>query len=221
MNCVAMLVEGPTEEQFVKKVLSPYLLKKGIFVEPIIVKTKITVQQTFKGGTIKLDKALNDIRRLINPKYSLVTTFLDFYGLDKSFLPENYREDLEPYEKIKLVEENLYEQVKNEKFLPYIQLHEFETFLFVDSEVTVNNLLNCRKSQLKSKLDGILAEFNNNPELVNNSPQTAPSKRIEKMYPAYQKPLAGTFVCQELGIDEIRKKCKHFSEWLEKLERLA
>lgn len=221
MNCVAMLVEGPTEEQFVKKVLSPYLLKKGIFVEPIIVKTKITVQQTFKGGTIKLEKALNDIRRLINPKYSLVTTFFDFYGLEKSFLPENYREDIEPYEKIRLVEENLYKQVNSEKFLPYIQLHEFETFLFVDSEVTVNNLLNCRKSQLKSKIDGILAGFNNNPELVNNSPQTAPSKRIEKMYPAYQKPLAGTFVCQELGIDEIRKKCKHFSEWLEKLERLA
>ena len=220
MNCVAMLVEGPTEEQFVKKVLSSYLLKKEIFVEPIIVKTKITVQQTFKGGTIKLEKILNDIRRLITPKYSLVTTFLDFYGLDKSFLPENYSEDLDPYEKIKLVEENLYKQVNNEKFLPYIQLHEFETFLFVDSEVTVNNLLNCRKSQLKSKIDDILAKFKNNPELVNNSPQTAPSKRIVKMYPGYQKPLVGTFVCQALGIDEIKNKCRHFSEWLEKLEKI-
>ena len=128
MKCVAMLVEGPTEEQFVKKVLFPYLSKKGIFVEPIIVKTKITVQQTFKGGTIKLEKALNDIRRLINPKYSLVTTFFDFYGLEKSFLPENCRADIEPYEKIRLVEENLYKQVNSEKFLPYIQLHEFETF---------------------------------------------------------------------------------------------
>lgn len=218
MKCLAMLVEGSTEEQFVKKVLSPYLQKKGIFVEPIIVKTKITVQQTFKGGTIKLEKALNDIRRLITPKYSLVTTFLDFYGLDKSFLPENFNEDIEPYEKIRLIEENLYKQVNSEKFLPYIQLHEFETFLFVDSEVTVNNLLNCKKSQLKLKLDSILAEFQYNPELVNNSPQTAPSKRIIKMHPAYQKPLVGTFVCQALGIDKIRNKCKHFSEWLDKIE---
>ena len=145
---------------------------------------------------------------------------MDFYGLDKSFLPENYSEDLDPYEKIKLVEENLYKQVNNEKFLPYIQLHEFETFLFVDSEVTVNNLLNCRKSQLKSKIDDILAEFKNNPELVNNSPQTAPSKRIVKMYPGYQKPLVGTFVWQALGIDEIKNKCRHFSEWLEKLEKI-
>lgn len=221
MKCVAILVEGPTEEQFIKKVLSTYLLKKGIFVEPIIVKTKITVEQTYKGGTIKLEKALNDIRRLITPKYSLVTTFLDFYGLDKSFFPENFSEAQEPYEKIRLVEENLYKQVNSEKFLPYIQLHEFETFLFVDSEVTVNNLLNCRKSQLKSKLDSILAEFQYNPELVNNSPQTAPSKRILKMYPAYQKPLVGTFVCQSLGIDEIKNKCKHFSEWLKKLESLT
>ena len=63
-----------------------------------------------------------------------------------------------------------------------------------------------------------------NPELINNSPETAPSKRIikaiegdKKTHYNYNKPKTGKIVTKYIGIDELRSKCKHFDEWIEKL----
>ena len=63
-----------------------------------------------------------------------------------------------------------------------------------------------------------------NPELINNGPETAPSKRIIKAIEGdkrthynYNKPKTGKFVTKNIGIDELRSRCKHFNEWIEKL----
>ena len=54
------------------------------------------------------------------------------------------------------------------------------------------------------------------PEHVNNSEQTAPSKRILSIYPAYQKVSDGTMIAENIGIEKIMGKCLHFAEWVRK-----
>ena len=73
--------------------------------------------------------------------------------------------------------------------------------------------------QLKKDL-----EKTSNPELINNSPETAPSKRIikaiegdKKQHYNYNKPATGKDVTKSVVMDELRAPCRHFTEWIEKL----
>ena len=51
MKRVLILVEGQTEETFVRDLLEPHLSRRGVFPVPILAKTKRTTSgQTFKGG---------------------------------------------------------------------------------------------------------------------------------------------------------------------------
>lgn len=59
------------------------------------------------------------------------------------------------------------------------------------------------------------------PEHINNNPNTAPSKRILPLYPGYNKVLDGFNIAQDIGIDTMRKECKYFDLWLQKIEALA
>ncbi len=215
---IAVSVEGQTEERFVKEILFPYFKQKNIILEPITVITKRLANASYRGGSVTFEKAIKDIKRLLNPKYDYVTTFYDYYGINKDFLPETISVD--PYLVIEQIETKMLEAINNPKFIPYIQLHEFETFLFVDADTTSQNLLNCNKSQVVSTINQALQKNNLNPELINNSPTTAPSKRILDCYAQYQKTTDGPSVCNELGIRLMMEKCKNFKTWIDKLSSL-
>lgn len=55
------------------------------------------------------------------------------------------------------------------------------------------------------------------PEHINNSPETAPSKRLEALIPGYAKVKNGSILSQDMGIDVIMENCKHFSDWIKKI----
>ena len=59
------------------------------------------------------------------------------------------------------------------------------------------------------------------PEHINNSPETAPSKRLEKLIPNYAKIKNGTLISKDMGIDKILAECPHFREWIEQISRLG
>lgn len=216
---IAISIEGQTEESFVKQVLAPYFIQKNIFVEPIIVKTKKLANHSYKGGTIPFAKAMKEITNLLTPKYDLVTTFYDYYGLHKDFIPTNNFTD--SYKIVNLIEQKMALHINNKKFIPYIQLHEFESFLFIEPVITTSNLMDCKKEKIEQAINIALKQANNNPELVNNSPETAPSKRIIKVYSSYQKIIDGTNICRDLGIQKICKKCPHFNSWISNILKLS
>ena len=58
------------------------------------------------------------------------------------------------------------------------------------------------------------------PEDINNSRETAPSKRIMHIFPegTYSKTEHGPLIAESIGIDAIRAKCPAFNEWVSKLE---
>ena len=101
------------------------------------------------------------------------------------------------------------------RFIPYIQLHEFEGLLFSDISVFPDNFT---KEQLDFKqLESAVNEFNT-PEEINNSPATAPSERLKKAVNGYDKVTDGAFLAMEIGLETIRKKCILFNEWVGRLE---
>lgn len=55
------------------------------------------------------------------------------------------------------------------------------------------------------------------PEDVNNDRSTAPSKRLEKALGKYNKIKSGVTVTSRVGIDNIKKSCPHFNNWIEKI----
>ncbi|MCI5222848.1 MAG: DUF4276 family protein, partial [Candidatus Electrothrix sp. AR4] len=74
-------------------------------------------------------------------------------------------------------------------------------------DVPINNLLSMVGSQ--------------NPELINDSPATAPSKRILDEISEYDKATAGVAVAEQIGLPMLRQKCRHFADWLVLLEQLG
>ena len=70
---------------------------------------------------------------------------------------------------------------------------------------------------LADQFQAIRSEFST-PEEINDSHDTAPSKRVERLIPHYQKPLAGVQAAIAIGLDAIRRECPHFNEWVRRLE---
>ena len=104
-----------------------------------------------------------------------------------------------------------------DRFLPYVMMHEFEAMLFSDCHALATAI---GHPDLTADFQAIRDEFGS-PEEIDNSPDTAPSKRIERLMPAYQKPTMGVQASQYIGIATIRNQCPHFDAWLHRLETLT
>jgi hypothetical protein len=72
------------------------------------------------------------------------------------------------------------------------------------------------RSDLERKFQDIRDQFPT-AEDIDDSPVTAPSKRIEALEPRYQKPLFGVLAVLEIGLARIQEQCPHFRAWLKRL----
>ena len=59
------------------------------------------------------------------------------------------------------------------------------------------------------------------PEAIDDGYETCPSRRIEKIVPAYRKRVQGPIVTRRIGIEVLRGRCTHFGGWLARLEQLS
>ena len=96
-------------------------------------------------------------------------------------------------------------------------MHEFEAVLFVQPERFADWT---DTAAVVEQLQAIAA-IHQTPENINDSAHTAPSKRILKAMPAYQKTFHGPLIASEIGLDAIRQACPHFGAWLSRIENLA
>jgi hypothetical protein len=216
MKKVFILVEGQTEEKFIKELLVPYFENKSIYIVPIIVSTSRRKSGSkYKGGVVSFWQVKSELLKLLkDSSTSMVTTMIDYYGLDNSFPGKsdtNVPNHL--YEKIQFLENCLSNEIKHRKFFPYYQLHEFETLLFSEQEGFAS---------VFKKTDEIQSIFRHftNPEEINDNRETAPSKRILKIYPKYQKVTDGIIISKKIGIEKMRQKCHHFNDWIISMENI-
>jgi hypothetical protein len=220
MSRVHILVEGQTEETFIRDVVAPHLLKFGIYLYNTILKTKrLANAPDHAGGVTNYSKFKNDLHRLLNDSNVVaVTTFLDFYGLPTDFLGRSSMPPGDCFTRVSYVENEIGTDINHPKFIPFLALHEFEALLFVEPDIICEAI---PQNNADAKLQTIKNSFNS-PEEINDSPQTAPSKRLNAIFgSSYQKTLHGPLITNVIGLERIREECSHFDEWLTKLENLA
>ena len=194
---IGLSVEGLTEERFVKQVVEPYLSGKGIYVTPVQL-----------GGNVSIGRACKEIRTLCH-SFDFVSTFYDFYGFVGKADNET-KESLE--QKLRgAIDENL-----RRKFIPYVQMYEFEGLLFCSPKIIA---LRLHDQNLEQWANAILDKFGGNPERINDSKETAPSKRLEQKAP-YKKTISGPDIAGDIGLVKIRAMCSGFDKWLSSLETL-
>jgi len=219
MKRVLVLVEGQTEERFVKDVLNEALCPRGVGLVPKIVTTKrVKRGPDFKGGLSDYQKVENDLKRLLNDTgAAAITTFFDYYGLPDDFPGMDTRPPTAaPAAKARHVERAWEERISHPRFHAYLMVHEFEALLFTRPAELCQALY--APSALKN-LQGVRNSFAT-PEEINDDPLTAPSKRIRDHLPGYQKTVHGPLVARRTGIERLRQECPHFGEWLGWLENL-
>ncbi len=219
MNRVFVSAEGQTEETFVREILRPHLRDLNVELQPIVITThRVKQGRKFKGGVLSYDQTRNEIERLLHDTNVVaVTTLYDLYHLPTDFPGQNTRPQSNGRAKAIHLEQAFQQDIGSPRFYPHLQVHEFEAFLFVDPART--SALFPEKDFTK-EIQSIRNSFPT-PEDINDSPQTAPSKRILELFPKYDKPLYGPLAVLEIGLDVIRTECPHFNSWLTWLEGLG
>lgn len=215
-----ILVEGQTEEKFIKEIFSPFLMAKyALWLDPKIVTTKTYPDSPdAKGGDIRYEKVKPQLFKLLNDSHAaFVTTMFDYYKIGTDFPGYDSNIHNDCYKRVKHIEHKISEDINNRNFIPYLQLHEFETFLFVNPDITASKFLGVDKNCIIMQLNSIKSSFNN-PEEINDDTETAPSKRIKAVYDKYDKVLDGYSIVSALGIEKIANECNHFNEWIEKIK---
>ncbi|NJO18071.1 MAG: DUF4276 family protein [Thioploca sp.] len=220
MNRIYVSIEGQTEETFIRELLRRHLWEHNVDLQPVIITTRRVKQgKNFKGGVLSYGKARNEVIRLLNDSQAVaVTTMYDLYHLPKDFPGQDTRPTGDGKAKALHLEKAFQNDIGSRHFHPYLQVHEFEAFLFVNPTRTANMF--AEVENLEKQLQTIRKKFPT-PEDINDNPNTAPSKRILSLYPRYEKPLYGTLVTLEVGLDSIRTECPHFNEWVTWLESLG
>ncbi len=218
-----IIVEGQTEETFVRDVLRDHLAACQVYVSARRVETgrDRRTSRIYRGGMTSYERAKRDIERWLNEdQQSYLTTMFDLYGLPDDFpnLAEAGRQT-DPYQKVKLVEDGIASDIQSRRFIPYIQLHEYEGLLFSSVEA-VDGVMSLYERSKLNELQNIRNQFNT-PEEINDSATTAPSKRLSELYAAYDKVAFGVLISKRIGLETIRQECPHFSEWLSRIESLG
>ena len=204
---LAILVEGPTEEEFVKHFLADHL--RGREIEPIPILLG-RARGRSDGGNVSVERLVSEMTHLLR-SFDAVTSLVDFYGFRRK-----------EGRTIDELEEDLRQKLGSlwhpKRVFPYVQRHEFEGLLFSDVSVFAG-LVSAPDGSVEA-LQNIRSQFQT-PEDINDNKDTAPSKRIKEIIPRYDKKVDAPLLAVEIGLAKIRNECPRFNGWVTSLESLG
>ena len=148
------------------------------------------------------------------------TTMVDLYALPTDFPDYSLiQKQRDPFDLVKELEKSMLTDIASRRFIPYIQLHEYEALILVEPGKLSTFFLEHEKGI--NDLTNLVSRFKS-PEEINQGETTAPSMQIISRIPEYEdlKASVGASIAEKIGLDTIRKKCPHFNEWLATLEHL-
>ena len=207
---IVVVCEGETEETFVRRVLSVHLTQK-------------ILKPSCLGGIEPngYKKLVGAVRQWLRTKgITHVTTMIDFYKLPSDF-PRKTQAHSDPYDKVCSLEKALAEEIQDTRFIPYIMLHEFEALLLTKTglEIIRERARVGESNALWKKLQRDLARVKT-PERLNDDANSHPSARIKKIWPRFKKTTDGVGILEQVPWEELRAACRHFGDWIRKLEAL-
>ncbi len=224
MKRLYLTVEGQTEQAFAVDVLLPYLSKFNVMVT----KPRLTGLHARRKGRIPTGgllhtfvHTLRDIRRWIQEDKSPDARFsmmIDLYSLPSDF--PGYDEAMkhsDPYDQVATLEESLTNELGDPRFIPYLQVHEFEAVVLADPNCFLEWFDNIERPIKKLKEE--CEEFDS-PEKINHGRQTHPKARIQKYIEDYDENVDGPILAEYVGVERIKQRCPHFAAWIAILEQL-
>jgi Domain of unknown function (DUF4276) len=217
--------EGTTEQGFCNQILAPHIFPN----HDGIVHTLKTVNNKhhdaeYRGGLLKyasFKRGIENELKRHRARNVYFTTLIDLYGLPGDFpgKADHVRDANNPAPYVEALEAAFGREIGNRRFIPHLQLHEFETMLFanLDAFRQVFEKRNRELAALKKVVDAYPSI-----EHINDGASTAPSKRIIALFPEYEvlKSSAGPTLARLIGLAAIRAKCPHFNKWVLNLESL-
>ena len=202
---LGIVVEGQTEEGFVKQVLVDHLRTHRVVPIPILVGRR--------GGNVNMERLVLDMANSFW-NYDFVTSLVDFYGFRD-------RDSEEPDDLESRINSAIVGRVKRSfdhtRVFSYVQKYEFEGLLF--SKVEAFQAVSGATTDSLAQLQRVRSGFPT-PEDINDNRETAPSKRIINALPQYNKRLHGPQVASDIGLETIRTECQRFDDWMTRLETL-
>lgn len=217
MKRLYIICEGPTEQEFCHAMLAPYLGSKGIqVITPLIKKSG--------GGIVAWDILKKQIEGTLADTEGTVTTLIDYYGIKPIHAFPNWTtvqavgNRIDKMDQLETAMQADIRADRKQRFIPYVQLHEFEGLLF-------NNLAAFTQTFEDTELHNVreiedIINRHQNPEMINDGAQTAPSKRLANLIKGYNKVVYGNILAEEIGLPQMRSKSVRFNEWLNKLEAI-
>lgn len=219
-------VEGETEETFVNEVLGPHLYSRGY--SRVSARLMGNARQRDRRGGIRAWSAVKQdiLTHLREDPQCLAGIMVDYYAMpqtgERAWPGRNKAGGLLFPRKAPTIRDALFVEIRDamgqsfdaRRFIPYVMMHEFEALLFSDCMRFAQGI---GRPNLAPRFQEIRDAFET-PEEINDSPQTAPSKRVQDLVPGYEKPLMGTLAILEIGLEAIRTQCPYFRNWLERLE---
>src|SRR6266478_3482177 len=133
-----LFAEGPTEQTFADTVLKPHLANMGVYVHsPVLIAHAKKKGKVHRGGGRKYIPMKNDILRFLAQEKAgdvFFTTMIDLYGIPAGFpgLDEAAKLRHLPEKRVEFLEQAFAGDIGDSRFIPYIQLHEYEAYLFSD-----------------------------------------------------------------------------------------
>lgn len=215
MKRIIIICEGQTERDFCKEVLAPYLWQYEINLQAPRIKVS-------GGGIVKWSDLKKEIENYLKQSAAVfVSTFIDYYGLYEKYHFPKWKEGTQiskVNDRISFLEEAMREEIAtslNSRFIPYLQLHEFEALLFNDLQIFYQQVPSQDLVGVE-ELEKTFLEYPN-PEMINSRKETSPSHRLKRIIAGYNKPLYGHYLAEAIGIERIRSKCPRFNNWVQTL----
>lgn len=213
MKRIIIVCEGPTEQEFCYNVLAPEFIKYNIALEAPLIKQS-------HGGIVSWEKLKGQLVTHLYETDVCVSMLIDYYGIKKSHKFPGWQEAQEitnKYNRMSFLFEKMNDDLPTQlqnRFLPYIQLHEFEGLLFSDINI-MQNLFTKEELNINPLQEAV--NKYENPEMINDNPNTAPSKRLQNAINGYDKVIYGSILAMDIGLDKIREKCPLFNKWITKM----
>lgn len=220
------LVEGESELALFENILKPHLKNVGLKVKASLVGGR--------GGHCDFERFCQEIKNRARESHGCyITMFFDYYALNVRW-PDivaikeanagtshaGVADNIETCIKTKVYEKLGTEVLWANHFIPYVQLYELEALLFSHPENMANVF---QQITLRPQFENIVTQCKG-CENINDSPQTAPSKRITALFRGYRKGNGSRAhvlpILERTGLDHIRKSCPRFDTWLSSLEKL-
>jgi hypothetical protein len=215
--------EGVSEEFFVNRQLRPHLRLHGWNnVIPIGAATSLDPQGQ-RGGLSNWPAVESDLRALFlqhpGPEF-VFTTLWDYYRTPDAFPGIiSARAAGDGADLGAIVEAALAAHFQEARFIPYVQMHEFEALVLASLE-GLKRLYPMHQPGIEALQ--ATCQLVGNCEAINDGPQTHPAQRIDEVIPGFlqRKEDDGPIAMREVGLETIRAACPRFHHWLERLEAL-